>query len=507
MAKEGILDGDSASAKELSDAAVTVADGSDDLELAAQSPQEAAYSVWTKHEKLAIIALPAVASMLSTMSVQIYFPAIPLLADSFHVSIEAINLTVTSFLVMQGLSPMIFGPLADLKGRRLAFISCITILCGSCIGMAVMPQDAYWLLVFLRCIQSAGSASTISISFGVITDIATPAERGTLVGVGALPAVRPIIGGALADHFGWRGIFWFLAAFSAAVNVAIILILPETLRTVVGDGSIAPPLYLRPLVPLLTRYDSTAKRPSGITTKSGADVMRALVPRFLGQPDMLAILASNACSFALFQAVSATISPVLLEDYPFLTQTTIGLCFFPIGFGAALGSALTGRVLDREFRRFGGTRGERIAPEFPLEKARLRLIPLYTALIATSVMVFGWTTGRTSLAAPLVFTFITGWSVTGLMNSHQTICMDLAPGQGASVTAANNLFRCLLGAAVVAAVDALRRRLGTGWLFVLLSGTCALLVAPLITFVRLRGPKLRARRSERKEEDEDKART
>lgn len=56
--------------------------------------------------------------------------------------------------------------------------------------MAVMPQNAYWLLVVLRCVQSAGSASTVSIGFGTITDIATPGERGTLIGIGSLGPVR-----------------------------------------------------------------------------------------------------------------------------------------------------------------------------------------------------------------------------------------------------------------------------------------------------------------------------
>lgn len=484
----------------------------DDTETPRQAEEEEPrYSVWTWHEKLAIVALTASASMLSTMSGQIYFPAIPLLAQSFRVSIEDINLTVTSYLVMQGLSPMLFGPIADVKGRRFAYIICITILCGSCIGMAVIPEDAYWLLVLLRCVQSAGSASTVSIGYGTITDIATPGERGTLIGISSLgpmfgPSIGPIIGGALADHFGWRGIFWFMAAFSAAVNVALILILPETLRTIVGDGSIVPPLYLQPLVPLLTRYDKSAHASRPLAKRTAAEVFRALVPRFLTMPDMVAVLASNACSFALFQALSATISPVLLDGYPFLTQTTIGLCFLPLGVGAALGSLATGRILDREFARFGGTRGARIALSFPLEKARLRLVPAYIGVISTSVIVFGWTAGRTSLAAPLVFNFVTGWSVTALMNAHQSICLDLTPGQGASVTAANNMFRCLLGAAIVAAVDALRRALGNGWLFVLLSGACALVVLPLILFVRLRGPKLRAKRARRKEEEEERRR-
>ncbi|EJD36711.1 MFS general substrate transporter [Auricularia subglabra TFB-10046 SS5] len=345
--------------------------------------------------------------------------------------------------------------------------------------MALMPQYAYWLLVVLRCVQSAGSASTVSIGYGTITDIATPGERGTLIGIASLGPTWPILGGALADHSGWRGIFWSTAAFSAAVNAALVLILPETLRAIVGNGGRQQPLYLQPLVPLLTRYDNGADASQPLTKKTAAEVFKALVPRFLKQTDMLAILTSNACAFALFQALAASISPVLLEGYPFLTQTTVGLCFLPLGAGAAIGSSASGLVLDREFARFGGTRGARISPGFPLERARLHL------------------------AAPLVFNFITGASITAPMNAHQSICLDLAPGQGTSVTAASNLFRCLLSAAIVAAVDALRRKLGTGWLFVLLSGMCVICVLPVLIFVGLRGPELREERARRREDDSE----
>ncbi|KZV84577.1 MFS general substrate transporter [Exidia glandulosa HHB12029] len=496
----------------------------DDIEAAAVpppvdalEPDKEQYSVWSHNEKITIVILTGAATMLSTMSGQIYFPAIPAIADAFRVSIEDINLTVTSYLVLQGLSPMILGPLADVKGRRLAYIICLTILCGSCIGMAVMPHDAYWLLVLLRCVQSAGSSSTISIGFGTVTDIATSEERGTLIGIAQLgpmlgPSIGPIIGGVLADKFGWRGIFWFMAAFAAAVEFALILLLPETLRKIVGNGSIPPPVHLRPLLPFLRRDrpDAEPLRNTPRDTSTFA-ALKHLNPRFLKEPDVVAILSSSACGFALFQALSATISPVLFETYPFLTQTTVGLCFLPVGVGAGLGSMIFGRIMDSEFRRFGGNKGARLPSDFPLEKARLRLVPAYLAVSLAAAVIFGWTPGRTSLAVPLVFNFTFGLSLMGVMNALQAICLDLLPGQGASITAANSMFRCLLGAGIVAAVDALRRILGNGWLFVLLSGACAITVLPLITYVRLYGPRLRKKRRVRKEareakEDEERRR-
>lgn len=47
-----------------------------------------------------------------------------------------------------------------------------------------------------------------------------------------------MFGGLLNASFGWRAIFWFLAILSSTVLVAHALFFPETLRSVVGNGSI-----------------------------------------------------------------------------------------------------------------------------------------------------------------------------------------------------------------------------------------------------------------------------
>ena len=97
------------------------------------------------------------------------------------------------------------------------------------------------------------------------------------------------------------------------------------------------------------------------------------------------------------------------------------------------------------------------------------------------------------------------------MNVTQTIIVDLAPGQSASITACvrthtskhcfhaltvasqNNLVRCALGAALVSVIEIILNRLGPGWTYVLLAGICVVL-SPILLFTYIMGPRWRAKR-------------
>ena len=58
---------------------------------------------------------------------------------------------------------MIWGTISDHIGRRPISAICLLVLSLSCVGLALVPTSAYWLLMVLRCLQAAGSASTIAI--------------------------------------------------------------------------------------------------------------------------------------------------------------------------------------------------------------------------------------------------------------------------------------------------------------------------------------------------------
>jgi MFS family permease len=94
---------------------------------------------------------------------------------------------------------MFWGTISDFFGRRPTTAACLLVLSLSCIGLALVPTSAYWLLMLLRGLQAAGSASTIaigniylfltlllfsvSVGAGVIGDISSRAERGGFFGL------------------------------------------------------------------------------------------------------------------------------------------------------------------------------------------------------------------------------------------------------------------------------------------------------------------------------------
>lgn len=72
-----------------------------------------------------------------------------------------INLTVTCYMVFQGVSPTLWGSLSDSWGRRPIYLSTLIVYLGTCVGCALAPD--YASLLVLRMLQAFGSSSVIAL--------------------------------------------------------------------------------------------------------------------------------------------------------------------------------------------------------------------------------------------------------------------------------------------------------------------------------------------------------
>lgn len=172
-----------------------------------------AFSTYTTRQKRFIALTASVAGLISPFAGAIYYPAITTISQDLHVSNTQINLTVTTYMIIQGLAPMMIAGFSDDMGRRPAYLVCFVICMAANLGLAL--QDSYVALLVLRMLQSGGSSGLIALNQAVIADLVTSEERGSYIVYSSLPGVlgptlSPILGGVLAQYLGWHSVFWCL---------------------------------------------------------------------------------------------------------------------------------------------------------------------------------------------------------------------------------------------------------------------------------------------------------
>ncbi|OAQ69106.1 chloramphenicol resistance protein [Pochonia chlamydosporia 170] len=485
---------------------------SDDADVEALSRVASApYSAFSRQTKLWITIMVTIASIISPMTANIYFPALDSVSDDLDVPISLINLTLTTYMIFQGLAPTIFGDFGDTAGRRPAFTLAFTIYLFANIGLAL--QRDYTALLILRCLQSAGSSGTLALAYAVVADIASSEERGRymgLIGAGVNfgPTVGPVLGGILSHELGWASIFWFCAVFVFVWLVPWVLSVPEMCRNVVGNGSIPPPKWNRTVIDLL--------RPQGVKQRpASAPKVKIRMPNPLRTLSVVfnkeegLILFISAIMYVNFILVGATLSILFKEIYEY-DDLEVGLCYLPYGVGCCMVMLLQGHIVDRNYARIAKKLGMSASRKrgddmlnFPIESARIQ--PLYPAITVGALALIGWgwsLEAQTAVAVPLVLLFIIGMLVPSSFGVLNTLLVDLNEDAPATAAAANNLTRCLSGAAATAVVDQMFDAMGAGWTFTLLA---LLMVASLpgLRVLEKCGPRWRAERARKKAEKQD----
>ncbi|EEQ92143.2 MFS transporter [Blastomyces dermatitidis ER-3] len=217
----------------------------------------------------------------------------------------------------------------------------------------------------------------------------------------------------------------------------------------------------------------------------------------LREKDTLIALIANAIMFAAFYAMNAAITFLFHDIYGY-NNFQIGLCYIPIGAGVCIGSIANGFILDYNYRRISKKLGiptvrntHQDLRYFPIERARLQIVFSLVFVSAFAIVSFGWVLHfRVPIAAPLVLLCISGAALTSAVNTVSTLIVDLHPGRAATVTASNNLVRCLFGAGATGDISPMIHGLGVRWCFTLIAFIMAATSPVMLVVIRF-GPKWR----------------
>lgn len=164
----------------------------------------------------------------TSLSTDIYLPAMPTMAEDLHGNVE---LTITGFLIGFTIAQLVWGPISDHMGRRKPlFIGMVLFIIGSA-GCALSTSITQ--IVFWRVFQALGACTGPMLARAMIRDLFARTRAAqmlsTLVLVMAIaPIAGPLIGGQIIRLSTWHSIFWLLVVIGALMFISLNW-LPETL--------------------------------------------------------------------------------------------------------------------------------------------------------------------------------------------------------------------------------------------------------------------------------------
>jgi DHA1 family bicyclomycin/chloramphenicol resistance-like MFS transporter len=186
----------------------------------------------TSKERLRVILVLGALIALGPLTIDMYLPALPAIADDLNTSSSAVQLTLAGTLVGLALGQLIIGPLSDIVGRRLPLIVGTGVHILASVACIVAPNIA--VLGGLRVVQGLGAAAAAVVAMAIVRDLfsgraaATVLSRLMLV-MGVAPVLAPSLGGAVLLVGSWRLVFAALAIMGVALMTLAIVSLRETL--------------------------------------------------------------------------------------------------------------------------------------------------------------------------------------------------------------------------------------------------------------------------------------
>jgi DHA1 family bicyclomycin/chloramphenicol resistance-like MFS transporter len=157
-------------------------------------------------------------------TIDMALPALGNTALSLGVPVHSAGLTISSFMISFGISPLIYGPMSDRYGRKPAVtLGCIIFVIAG-IGCVLAPSLP--TLLAFRIIQGIGAgAMPLSIVIARETFDASVVRQKISYVVMAIyvsPIIAPSIGAALLSIGSWRFIYAVLATLGILLLIGVV---------------------------------------------------------------------------------------------------------------------------------------------------------------------------------------------------------------------------------------------------------------------------------------------
>ena len=316
--------------------------------------------------------------LLAAMDQTIVGTAMPRVISSLN-GFDRYPWVTTAYLLTSTIAVPVFAKISDLYGRKWLYLSGAILfivsswLCGAA-GNLPLPLDGMNQLIVARGLQGLGGGAIMGLTFTIIGDLFTPAERGRYQGMfgavfGLASVVGPLAGGWITDHLSWRWAFYVNAPLGI-VAVAVLYFTfphvkphPETKKVIDWAGIAALVAWIVPLLLALSAVNQRGwsdPRVSGMLAWTTVALIAFIIIEHRASEPLLPPALFKIPSFRL-SIVSVFLLgmglfgmflylPLYLQAVLGMSAAASGSLFTPLVFAMIGASVVSGQIVSRTGR-------------------------------------------------------------------------------------------------------------------------------------------------------------
>jgi DHA1 family multidrug resistance protein-like MFS transporter len=440
---------------------------------------------WPTKKKVTTTLMYGLTTMSATWASSAYSAGTEQVAREFHVGTQVAVLGTTLFLFGFGLGPLLWAPLSEVYGRRIAVLTPMFV--AVCFSFGSATAKDFQTLMLTRFFCAFFASAPVTNTGGVLGDLYSPAWRalamaGYAMAVVGGPCLGPVVSAAFVANpsLGWRWTEYFTGILQASILVVDIIFV---------DESYPPKLLVYKARRLRHETGNWALH----TKFEEWDVSIAeLSKKFLVRPIQLlctpicflVALYASFCYGVLYLQLGGI--PIIFGSLRGWPEVSATLPFLAILLGAIIGCSINAynQIL---YNKVYHAAGDRAVPE-----ARLPPMMLGSVLFSAGQFLLGWTAApHFHWIIPCIGLVMLGTGFFTIFQAALNYLVDTFAGYAASAVAANTFLRSCFAGAFPLVVGPMYRNIGTGPASSITGGFAALLIPVPFVFYRY-GKRIRA---------------
>jgi EmrB/QacA subfamily drug resistance transporter len=186
----------------------------------------------SRRRRYLVLAICCLSLFIVGLDMTIVNVALPAIGRDFRAPVSGLQWTIDAYLLVIASLLMLSGSTADRVGRRRVFQTGLAVFTLGSLACSLAP--GLGALIAFRALQAVGGSMLNPVAMAIVTNTFTePGERAKAIGMwggvfGLSLALGPVVGGALVDSVGWRGVFWMNIPVGLAAIVLTALFVPES---------------------------------------------------------------------------------------------------------------------------------------------------------------------------------------------------------------------------------------------------------------------------------------